>query len=453
MRKFIKILLIAIVLLPLRVFADMGAPAIMEYNASVSVPEGAKYYDSKFDESKNATIYIEKGTIQYGKEIHVTYEEVNNNEKYALFSLDKEYFLIKVNDIISISNEIDFNDEKITKVDGNYKGKTGGVILKKDGIKIYKGPAYGYGETKYVIPFGEKIDFKYVMGFEGVSWAYVEYKGHNGWISTLDGAIGFDYIDEFVSSTELIFSYKTDITDVLKSTFITNNSNFKTLSSIDANNIIKPTAVYRLDPWSRGNLYIEYGNNEGYIESNNLVPNCSENCSVTIQDGYNSLYKDLNYDEIGSSESKSKITSEKIIDIPTNTEVKMIYFKGGDYGLNYIGYIEYGGKKGWIEVEYEYYQKLYNPNFEIATSTTTTTTSVTTVPTTTKNSKSISKKKTSSEFIIICVFSAVIVSITSLVIIMLINKRKKLIKNVENNINTEINNQENNINNNSEKKM
>ena len=98
---FTSLFIIAIVILSTQVFADMGAPEIKPYTASVNKIDGATFYKFNYDSTLEKSIAIESGTLDYGTEFTISYEEIFEGIPYGYFILETEneenaFFYIKL---------------------------------------------------------------------------------------------------------------------------------------------------------------------------------------------------------------------------------------------------------------------------------------------------------------------------------------------------------------------
>jgi len=198
MKKIISLILTSILVLPIFVHADMGAPEIKPYEAYVVKADGADYYENYCDNSECG--YKKVGKLDYDTQIKVDYEQDIDGKIYAQFNMGEDIYYILTKDIIPIVDEFNFEpdseDDYVYKLD-NYSEIT---VLKSEGINMHKGPANAYTEIGPIIPKGTKLKYIYNAGD---IWLYVEYEGTTGWISILDGSVGWYKTNEMLISKDL----------------------------------------------------------------------------------------------------------------------------------------------------------------------------------------------------------------------------------------------------------
>ena len=170
--KKLKIFLLLILIMPIFVKADHGAPMVREYNARIKVDEAVAY-----DAYNNKT-----ATFKYGTTFKVQYEEYvkfPGSDKYEVAAevtyKSKEYY-IKISDLEPVTNEIDYT--KLPTCDSKYYVYTKGAYL-------YKGPSTIYGKLDgdIEIPEGTTLtcEYKDQSDTEG-AWIYVTYNSNSGWL-------------------------------------------------------------------------------------------------------------------------------------------------------------------------------------------------------------------------------------------------------------------------------
>lgn len=405
------ILILLIVLFSKEVFADMSAPEIRPYTAYVSNPEGADYYkyDSEIDGYKKA------GKLEYGTEIEVIYENIQNEIKYASFSNNGDY-VIKTIDIKAVETEFEVDYDKSIQV----------IILAKDGIEMYEGPAYGFSEMGITIPKGTKLIAHMIEGIDAsfTPWYYVTYKDNSGWICTLNGVVGHKNSDIY----NLVLPRATKIYE--------DNELTKQIKELPANTLI--TDFLNVDMWSR-NYYVTYDGTSGYMS----VYDCATDWDTEFEWTVN--YNDVKMYKEGSLNGEILVNN-----IPEGTVLKAEYMT--DYrGYGWI-YTTYNNKKGWVfivedgddykqlleqelqdeklrdeetvkaqEENNENKNEIINTTNEIITNTTDSNNS-------TVNNEVIittTQKVSPTQMILLCVFVGVIIGTTGMAILLLINKKRK----------------------------
>ena len=404
MKKIIKLLIITVMLLPITVLADMGAPMIQPYYAYIKKEGGI-----------TAKCGSESVTIKKDEKVKVTYEYYNE----AGIEYNGKSCIINIEDIKAVEEEYKPADhiDEIKKLDSPKKIK----IVKTDGVDIYSGPSTVYNKIAS-IPKDKELKYSYSSGDDNGRkpiWLYVEYQEYRGWIKTGEGADGENYI---------LFEFNNEI-PIIHDIKLTKSDN----TSITVPKDTKINSGYMMcetfNCWYNS-YYVNYNNAYGHLDLDYRI--IEETTTTLTKDTYLYDSKEIELDENGNLIS---MKGNKIDSIPANTTIKYnIIINDYTYG---IAYVNYNGKKGWVK----YYPEGEGENNQSSAPTTpeatTTTQEATTVATTSKvnNNKSISGK----ELIIICILGAVIISITAVVIVILLNKNKKSQKQDVNKIDEEKN--------------
>lgn len=319
--KKILIILVGVLLLPLTVYADMGAPENLTYEIEVTSSDGATLYSMKCDIDYENCKLVKLGTIPKGETFEIYYEDNINGEFYAQVTYNKETGYIKLSDITIISKEISLKDaseleEPIEK-----------TVLSKE-LTVHSSPAKAF-KVVGTIPKGEKIKLTY---YYGDTWYYVEYKDIKGWIDCFNGAIG-NYQDK-------------DILILREKRMYDENSN--TITTIPANTKIK--GYYELDAWS-GAYYVEYDKNEGYVDFFDIAR--SENNKLK-------LFKDTeaykSYEDTDECAYYSPTPCQGDIVIPKDTELSQVYFYQAPRGIGSLAFyqVKYKNELYWIHEKFAY---------------------------------------------------------------------------------------------------
>ena len=322
MKKLFYLFLGVLLFLPTLVNADLSAPIIKEYKASVINPNGAAIYEYDDDDRYVATDDV----IPYGKEVFVE-NESSNGDGFIDVNLGnvEESYHIKLKDVTLITKNYRINKDELTD-------KEEAIVLKE--VKIKKGPAEAYDSTDIIIAKGTNI---YIQWFKDLDneekdpsennydvdnpWVYVEYNGTKGFINTYGGTVAYREL-----KSEVMNSTTVDIRDI--------DSN-KTIKTIPANTIMK-SQIYLLDPWS-SDYYIIYEGTKGLVDEYLFV--------VKDEEKEFTATKKLNiYDEAGYNK-KGKVKTT----IPTGTIVKSSFYSIADACTVYY---EKGDLTGWIYSEY-----------------------------------------------------------------------------------------------------
>lgn len=334
MIKKIMVLLICVLVLPIVVNADMGAPEITSYNVLVTNANGAQTYDYDgnklnkiFSFNENLTVIME---ISIDGEIYLGVQYKENDQDY-------NYYYINEKDV-SINGEVDF--DKFSKS----KGK---LYVFDEGAELYNGPSKKYGVIENSnIPVGTTLTYEY----SDELWAYVLYNGKKGWI--------YKYSYEGFSQYE---DLETSVCDVEKSEYITLkdeiviyekpdlNSNNKKVS-IPRNTIVDSDKSFYRYPKSSFR-YIKYGEYEGWI----YVSEESDTFGSSDYNYKSEITKVLTVDSVDLTEFIEG--GETILVIPKGEKITLetcfVYEKDiydDDYSDEYY-YIEYKGNKGWVRAD------------------------------------------------------------------------------------------------------
>lgn len=339
MKKTLKKLVLIILFLSLFILfsatkssADMGAPVIQSYEATISNVNGATYYKYGDNGKEKA------GILNYGEKVEIIYEE-ELEDLYGVFYEDNNFYsyFIKLSDIEIINEGKDFTEGL------NLDSPREIEILAEEGLEIYKGPAYGHSKTGIIIPKGTILKGYYYADSDN-PWYYVKYKNTKGFISTLDGNVGIEKGD-----TKLLTYKAVNIYDSVRT-----EGKDGILGRIPANTFIDD--YKNIDAWSQA-YYVTYKGVSGYVSYYDIA---SE-----------SYYDDWKY-EVNYGEAKmykeGNIESEVLIDsIPMETELEILYCNDlRAYGWIYT---TYKGVSGWVvycdtEESYQYFLDSSNENYE-----------------------------------------------------------------------------------------
>lgn len=314
MKKIIKLFLLFILLIPISVKADMGAPEIMGYYVTPKSMDGANYYDGNPSEKNVA------GTIMYGDKVQVIYESSYSGELIGTIEIGNDSYDIYLKDYITVSEyyKPSINDSYTEKV--NFTGK----VLDQKGLKMYKGPSEAYESYDFTIPFGTEIKVEY----RNMSiWLYGEYNGTKGWFMFYEGSFG---IHEKSTKEPLLIAAKVDIKESL-------SSDAKTLGTIPALESLEE--YYILDPWA-WSYYVTYNGVTGYIDSEKTLDYVSEEYKTEK----NIVGKDVTVYETAEENAKK---------VGTLKALKVFYIPGSVGNHSDYYYIECDDLKGFIPNDYE----------------------------------------------------------------------------------------------------
>lgn len=385
MKKIISLILTSILVLPVFVHADMGAPQIDPYEAVIKNENGVicKYYD-----------YGEH-TIQipYDTKVKVIYEYESDNTLTSEIEYENHQCSINTKDLMPFLSKL-IPEEHLDKVFKEENLRTA-KILSKTGVAVHTGPSQAY-EKIGTIPYETKLEYLYSSGTDGTDsnplWIYIKYNNIEGWISTDNYNIGLYTLNE------LLIPDKTKITDTIF-------GDQKTLGTIEAFTTLKE--YYSLSS-SIGNYYVEYNGINGFIYAPYVNVLETEKTIKLEKKAY--IYDSIN-----------DLEQNKIKEVPARTELQykyVIYGNGDDYY-----YITYQGITGWMLVTY------YDDSTEEEQTTNPIEEEQITNPikdetTTTKKVEKETSQLSGKEVVILCVAASLLLALTITVIIILINKKK-----------------------------
>jgi hypothetical protein len=368
MKKNLKYLFLLLLIIPTIVKADMAAPAIPSYEATVINPDGASYYS-------DYTSLV--GKLNYEEKLTIIRETIYKGDSYGIFYQNGTEYYVKLKDIQIINNTYDLASAR--KSDDTKKWT---VLV--DNLTMYSGPSYSYKKLDTTIPMYTEVTFIYDSDAdEETPWHYVEYNGTGGWVITLNGNLGFkDSID--LMPIKQIKLYE-------------DGSKTKEIMVLPANKIIK--SLYYTDSWT-SMYFISYKNKQGFVASKDVAQN--ENVEINILSSDVILY---------SNPDVSSTVIDKNLPKDSNYTSSYNY----NYNVTYGWFlITYNNQDGWINYIGD------NKNIEvIPTSNNSAVSQSTTAKTViTKN------KLNNSEIIMIAVGAGLLIGTLTAVTIILINKKK-----------------------------
>lgn len=382
--KKLKLLLIALFMIPCIVKADMGAPEIKQYEMVVIATDGVDYYPS--DDAVSPSGHLDKD-----EKITITYEY---NNTYSFNTSDDKSGVLKDLDGVKVVNEVvDPTKEKEDSAIGKNTTSKKAIVNAEKGVDIKKGPSNAY-DTVAHIKKGEKLKYDYYTD----THIYVNYNGKKGWIEILDKKVLIESNDKYIARNEVEMSCAT----------------------IPKNTILKPT--YETDMWSH-NYLIKYEDCEELVDifksSDLLYIDNSKAVAKSDLDVYE-------YNDNGGN---------KITTIPSGSN----FTENASYGemgedTSYL-YVTYDGKKGWVKTNYDNYEINYNEqedeeeSEEIEEAAEEIVEEEQEETTGDKEEKIVEKKKekksSSTDYVLICVIAGVSIALAALVTILIINKKKK----------------------------
>ncbi len=429
MKKTISIILIvlAMLLMHTTVFADMDAPSVQPYTATVTNADGASYYDyESYDDGTYYKQYLaEKGTLPYDTEITINYEEEQDGKMFGRFNIQDGngniiFGLVNLQDITIL------NEDSLKNYSPDYNQPFTFKVIKDTGVEIHKGPANAYEVIGKTIPFGTTITGYYFTEYGTSPWYYISYQGVVGYICELDGALG--QISNNIKSIKTIKE-----TNIYKNigdrSYIKEND--KPSGTIPANTIIN--SFLETDPWDRM-FYLTGNGYEGYISAYDVA--------ITYQNVYHRV---ISAPEGGlvfyeNADENSKILAENI---PGGTVLVVQYEQYDIRGEGWIN-VTYDQKSGWIYVpedvlyanldinDDEYNNLVSDTGIEVDNTvfapqqSSTNTAENTTITENIDTPKEIEvTNKSLKDMAIICVVAGVIIALTAVVTVIYFNKKNK----------------------------
>ena len=186
MKKIISIVLVILLMIPMLVLADGGAPMYAPYDAYISDSGGASLY--KYEKEK----YVKSGiTLPYNYEFKVhSEEELTEGEKYAYILYNGDEYYVNLNKITPKKEEYTLDDfKKELMEDDDYDSNSieyafdvEDVLLIDGDLTPKKGPSTIYGKANGSFKKEEKVVKKAEVDY----WLYVEGSSVSGWINTED---------------------------------------------------------------------------------------------------------------------------------------------------------------------------------------------------------------------------------------------------------------------------
>ncbi|MBR5662234.1 MAG: hypothetical protein IKX00_01110 [Bacilli bacterium] len=352
--KKLFIIAIAIFMFPLIAYADGAGPEIVSYDAYVTNPKGAPYYD--WDLKK-------KGTIEYEKKIRIYNEYTMDGEIYGVIedkNSDDEYF-VSVNDIAPAKKVLTKKDAKAIK-------NPFSIYVYKD-IELYNGPAVIYGKNGDIIPKDSELTVKYADTKNINVFLYVEYNGKSGWIPYFGNPqdLELNYATK-VSKEETLYivndiKYYKDLNNLSKSSGTIEKGTKITAKYYSTS--LDLTEYY----WTEAYLVEYKGEKVWILETDGVARKTTDykaNICATMYYDKCKINKDVTvYETPGDLQSKSKYTIKKG-DNPEDYELLYsysdTYLKKG-YRVDWY-YIKSDDIEGWV-TDYDGQFVSYIPEQEI----------------------------------------------------------------------------------------
>lgn len=295
MKKSLKFIIGALIILPISVKADMGAPTIKEYKATPKSTDGATIYEKIYDDNPTKA-----GKFDYNEILTVSIEEKYNDKVYA-YACNKSD---KCGDVL-------ISELKLSKAATNLEGydlKYQGHVFADKAISVYEGPGYIYDKTGDKIPADADVVVSGYEGNEG-TWLKVKYKDIEGYVDSDEAAVMILYKGKaLVESTNKIV-----------------------------------TEFYLSNPW---NAKMAYKENGKYV-----IANYIKEFSGDFK------YSKTEFKAVQDIKVAKRYTSDYDDDanivgiIKKGDNVKIIY--DASYQGSVDLYVESGDLKGWIDFDYD----------------------------------------------------------------------------------------------------
>lgn len=375
MKKNILILVI-VCLFIINVKADMGGPTIIEHEVMVTNKDGATCYDGEKKSDK---------VIPYGTMLKVN-SEINGSR---IFVYNDNYSCeVKYSDVSAKIQSFDITNKDVEKIETKKA-----IILATGGLNMRKGPAVSYSKIM-TVPQYKVVT---VTHKAGSYWYYADYNGQKGWISGMNGYIGFD-------GKEVLVNYQP------VKIYSTNGKTV--LGTIPINTEITDYVVLSGEPYFQYSYYVIYNNIKGYI-GNMLYK--------TDGIGKIKLVKDFDITDSVTGIVTKKLMANQELDYTMCDYVNTFYFP--DKKLEtYVddNYFEYVNKVNLLTKKAGYIGSGLFGEEKVEIEANSEEKVDDTTPIIEEN-----PTRSNTELIVICVLSSIIGALTCLIIIKLVNGRKK----------------------------
>lgn len=330
-RIFKKLLLTILVLLPVTVFADMGAPEVKSYKAEIIKEEGADYYNWGVVDNG----LIKKGHKDKGTIVEANYEMEQDGVIYIeCTDENNNIYYFKSSDIVPVEKEL-IPDKNIKGISEKKEPEEYKVY---QDVEVRKGPSATY---ESVGKLKKGTIGKYIYYIEESTYIYVEQDGLKGWVDMMNNSVLLHPIDGKILVTGN--DIKTDCGTIPLNSIFT--SNWKTTNWDAVSN--------------NGGSLIEYNKCETFLPT-------FKNSEIAYVNDFSEYYvmtgKDI--------EVYESVNSKKVVGtIPKGS----IITKNGYTTENGPGsiYLEYNDIKGWVNGIYymndeEAIQNIYpaSPEFD-----------------------------------------------------------------------------------------
>lgn len=311
MKKVFKgLLLLLLVLFPAVVKADMGAPMIATYEATVIVEGGTDCKNYNQD-----ILHLDKG-----EKVIVDYEsEDEDGDIYLGVEYNDTRCYVKSTDVMPTEEAMDLSNKAISKLENPPK-----FLVYADEVEVRKGPSVSY---EVVGKLKKGTIGKYLYEVYESSYIYVEAGEVKGWVDIIDKKV-------LTESDQFILGVDTE----------------SDCGIIPANTIIKDG--WDTSKWDMSKL-VNYKGCETFIRS-------FKNPSVVslIEPVQTKTLKEITLYETSESEPTAQ---KEILKIPAGEQIKVLSDYTYSSRLSYepsdsYFYIEYGDTKGWVLCDNSYYE-------------------------------------------------------------------------------------------------
>lgn len=316
MKKVIKYLIGILLLFPILVFADAGAPEYAPYDAYVSDKKGANLYEMKYENGEDKLVST-KYFLEYNTDIKIYEEmEISKGVVYGEISYDDKSLYLSL-DKISPRKDVYTLDDLKKELGDSYEEATYGVgriITADDKTVIYNGPSIKYPVKNENIAKDTIFDVKADL----YRWIYVENNDYSGWIkgdsNYADGNEGTLWLLEDSQAYAEPLNAKSAPLEI----------------TIPKGEKFNDTFEYYIE---EGDKYyyserIEYNGETYYLKR-------SSNGHAYSTEGKRLVVKELN--------ATSEITGGESFTIPVHSVIELSYETGDYY------YVKYDNKEGWIK--------------------------------------------------------------------------------------------------------
>ena len=305
MKKIILFIFGLLVFIPNMIFADMGAPGVEPYKATITNKNGAILYNREYDKEKNEHVYKDtKKKLEYGKTITITFEEYG----YAIYD---EYY-INVADLTAVVKSYTMKDKEWGK-------KETAIVLKKTVLR--QGPAGGYASTGVTLEPGTKVTARVNKNTAMYPWAYIEYNGNKGYMETLGATLAYG------ESTGTIMAFT--------NAKIIDSETGLQKGTLKANSVIKGT-YYQLDAWSRS-YYFDRDEIKGIVSIYEIATIEEEALTGTLK-------RDIKLYDLVDMDNENNM--KEVATLKKGTKITANMYAHFNWGIVY--YYQDGNTKGWV---------------------------------------------------------------------------------------------------------